>query len=68
MDGEDQLTLLLNLQLVDPYKLERVAQVLKEVTIGSDLTPNQRTWVEELVQAYADVVAFSLSEVLPVMK
>ena len=35
-------------------------------TIGSDLTPAQRTQVEELVQTYADVFALSLSEVLPV--
>ena len=61
-----QLPLLPNLRLVKPHKPKRVAQVLKEVTIGNDLTPSQRTQVEELVQIYADVFALSLSKVLPV--
>ncbi|KAF8597424.1 hypothetical protein BDV93DRAFT_408052, partial [Ceratobasidium sp. AG-I] len=45
---------------------DRVAEVLRKVSIGDDLEPEQRKRVSDLVSEFADVFALSLSEVLPV--
>lgn len=50
----------------DPFMLERVAEILRRVTIGNDLSPEQNKRVSDLVSEFADVFALSLSEVLPV--
>ncbi|KAG9023472.1 hypothetical protein FS837_005786, partial [Tulasnella sp. UAMH 9824] len=50
----------------DPYSVDRVEKIMQQVSIGSDLLPEQRLRVESLVRAYADIFALSLSEVLPV--
>ncbi|QRV83692.1 Retrovirus-related Pol polyprotein from transposon [Ceratobasidium sp. AG-Ba] len=53
-------------RLEDPFEPNRVAKILRKVTIGDDLTPEQRKQVSELVSEYADIFARSLSEVLPI--
>ena len=47
----------------DPYKPERVARILQEVTIGPDVTEDQRTTIHELLKEYADCFALSIKEV-----
>ncbi|QRV73367.1 Retrovirus-related Pol polyprotein from transposon opus [Ceratobasidium sp. AG-Ba] len=53
-------------RLVDPFKPECVANILKRIRIGDKLTDVQKSKVENLVREYADVFALNLSEVLPV--
>ncbi|KIM44035.1 hypothetical protein M413DRAFT_433363, partial [Hebeloma cylindrosporum] len=50
----------------DPWQPKRVAAVLEDVTIGADLTPEQRAQVGSLLTEFADCFALSLGEVLPV--
>ncbi|QRV83928.1 Retrovirus-related Pol polyprotein from transposon [Ceratobasidium sp. AG-Ba] len=50
----------------DPFRADRVTDVLNKVTIGDDLKPEQRKRVSDLVREYADIFALSLLEVLPV--
>ncbi|KAG9123419.1 hypothetical protein FRC07_014963 [Ceratobasidium sp. 392] len=50
----------------EPFKLSRVAEILRKVKIGSELGVDQRERVENLVSEFADVFALTLSEVLPV--
>ena len=47
----------------NPFKAERVKKILQEVTIGPDITQNQRQIVEELLKEYADCFALSIKEV-----
>lgn len=49
----------------DPFAPSRVAEVLRKVTIGDDLTPQQRKAASDLVGEYANVFALALSELLP---
>jgi len=53
-------------RLTDPQQPKRVAAILEDVTIGVDLSPEQRTQVESLLTEFADCFALSLGEVLPV--
>ncbi|QRW12458.1 Retrovirus-related Pol polyprotein from transposon opus [Ceratobasidium sp. AG-Ba] len=48
----------------DPFAQDRVADILRKVTIGKDLTESQRKQVLDLIGEYADIFARSLSEVL----
>ncbi|QRV93041.1 Retrovirus-related Pol polyprotein from transposon [Ceratobasidium sp. AG-Ba] len=50
----------------DPFKPERVAEILGKVRIGDKLSQEQRAQVEGLVREFADIFAQNLSEVLPV--
>jgi hypothetical protein len=50
-------------RLTDPFKPERVEEIIRLVTIGDDLTPDERLKVQELVRSFADVFAISVSEV-----
>jgi hypothetical protein len=50
----------------EPFKPERVAAVLREVTIGGDLNTEERKGVESLITEFADCFALSMSEVLVV--
>ncbi|KAF8222572.1 hypothetical protein L208DRAFT_1016463, partial [Tricholoma matsutake] len=50
-------------QQSDPFKLERVDAVLLELTIGDDLTQEQRVSIENLLREFADCFALSMSEV-----
>ena len=50
----------------DPFAEDRVNEILAKVSIGVDLTEDQRDRVRALVAEFADVFALSLSEVRPV--
>jgi hypothetical protein len=50
----------------DPFSEKRVAEVLRLVTIGDDLTTEERQAVKTLVVEYADCFVLSVSKVLPV--
>ncbi|QRV99741.1 Retrovirus-related Pol polyprotein from transposon opus [Ceratobasidium sp. AG-Ba] len=50
----------------DPFKPERVAEILGKIRIGENLTPDQKERVEGLIREFADIFARNLSEVLPV--
>jgi hypothetical protein len=47
----------------NPHKAERVAEILRLITIGSDLSEEERTKVRNLVSSFADVFALSVHEV-----
>ncbi|KAF8221904.1 hypothetical protein L208DRAFT_1194484, partial [Tricholoma matsutake] len=47
----------------DPFKLECVDAVLLELTIGDDLTQEQRVSIENLLREFSDCFALSMSEV-----
>ncbi|KAG8723899.1 hypothetical protein FRC09_001302 [Ceratobasidium sp. 395] len=50
----------------DPFSPKRVADILSKVTIGPDLTEDERSQVKALIAEFADVFALDLSKVLPV--
>ena len=50
----------------DPFAAPRVDYIVKNVQIGTDLTPGERKKVIDLLTEFADVFACSLSEVLPI--
>jgi hypothetical protein len=52
--------------LTEPHKPERVAAVLEAVTIGPDLTQEQRGRVQAFVSEFADCFALSMKEVIPI--
>ena len=45
------------------FKPERVAEILRHIEIGSDLSPAERIAVEQTIRDFADVYALSISEV-----
>jgi hypothetical protein len=47
----------------DPQNPERVNRIVKEVTIGPDITQEQREIVQKLLEEYADCFALSIKEV-----
>ena len=47
----------------EPFKPERVAEILRLVTIGEDLDEDQRDKVRQLISSFADVFALSVHEV-----
>lgn len=53
-------------RMIDPFGAERVKKVKAMVEIGPDLSLEQRTTVEELVEEFADIFALNLREVWPV--
>ena len=50
-------------RLDNPFKPERVEEVLRLVTIGDDLSPDQRQKVQDLVRSFVDIFALSVNEV-----
>jgi hypothetical protein len=48
---------------MDPFKQEHVTQVLSEVTIGPDITPEEHREVKDLIAGFADCFALAMSEV-----
>ena len=46
-----------------PHKPERVAEILRHIEIGSDLSPAERVSVEQTISEFADIYALSVSEV-----
>ena len=47
----------------DPWKPEHVARILQEVTVGPDITKEQRQIVQEILTEFADCFALSIKEV-----
>ena len=47
----------------EPFKPERVARILQEVTIGPDVTASQRDEISKLISEYADCFALAIKEV-----
>jgi hypothetical protein len=47
----------------DPFKPERVARILQEITIGPDVTTSQHAEVLKLISEYADCFALAIKEV-----
>ena len=47
----------------NPWKEERVEEILKQVTVGPDLSDEQRGQVFEFLRKWADIFALSVSEV-----
>jgi hypothetical protein len=67
-NGDPDVNLNLNLESIltresDPRKAERVRRIIQEVTIGLDVTQEQRQAVHELLEEYADCFALSIKEV-----
>ncbi|KIK35303.1 hypothetical protein CY34DRAFT_42628, partial [Suillus luteus UH-Slu-Lm8-n1] len=50
----------------DPFRPERVAEILQQIKIGEDLSPDQREQVRALCAEFADTFALAVSEVFPV--
>ena len=50
----------------DPRNPRRVAEILKHVKIGPDLSEDERKQVQTLIAEYADCFALSVWEVLPI--
>jgi hypothetical protein len=49
--------------MTHPHKLERVQELLRLVTIGDDLSEDERQKVCKLVSDFADIFALSVSKV-----
>ena len=47
----------------NPHNPERVAEILRLVTIGNDLTEDKRLEVRDLISSFADIFALSVHEV-----
>ena len=47
----------------EPFKPERVAEILRLVEIGADISHEERQAVKELIKEFADVYALSVNEV-----
>jgi len=47
----------------DPFKPERIARIVKEVTLGEDLAEQQRMQVQVVIMEFADCFALSMKEV-----
>ncbi|KIM37850.1 hypothetical protein M413DRAFT_54364, partial [Hebeloma cylindrosporum] len=50
-------------RMTEPHKPERVKEILRLVTIGTDLREDQSTKVRELIASFADIFALSVHEV-----
>ncbi|KIK33112.1 hypothetical protein CY34DRAFT_36383, partial [Suillus luteus UH-Slu-Lm8-n1] len=50
----------------DPFKPEKVAEILQQIKISEDLSPDQREQVHALCAEFADTFALAVSEVFPV--
>jgi hypothetical protein len=44
----------------------RVAEILKNVSIGADLSDEQRSRVQDLISKFADCFTLSVREILPI--
>jgi hypothetical protein len=50
-------------RMTEPHKPETVQDLLRLITIGDDLSPEERKAVEKLISDFADIFALSVSEV-----
>ena len=55
-------------RLTDPWKKERVDEILKQLKIGTDLTEGERERVQKFVAEWANIFALSDNEVKQVDK
>ena len=53
-------------RVTDPHNPRRVSEILKHVSIGMDLSDEQRNRVRNLLSEFADCFALSVSEVIPI--
>ncbi|KAG8793389.1 hypothetical protein FRC12_002841 [Ceratobasidium sp. 428] len=53
-------------RISDPFKPERLEEILRKVKIGDGISAEQRSAVEALIREYGDIFALNLSEVLTV--
>ena len=49
--------------MTEPHKLERIQELFRLVTIGDDLSPDEKEAVKKLISEFADIFALSVSEV-----
>ena len=49
--------------MTEPFKTERVQEILRLITIGNNLSARERQEVQGLVSSFADIFALSVSEV-----
>ncbi|KAG5650964.1 hypothetical protein H0H81_010386 [Sphagnurus paluster] len=49
--------------VIDPFKAEHIAEILRLIRIGPDTTDAQREQIRELISEFADCFALALSEV-----
>ncbi|KAG2742837.1 hypothetical protein P692DRAFT_20695421, partial [Suillus brevipes Sb2] len=63
---ETQTTPSVYTRQTEPFNPTRVAEVLRQIKIGDDLTAEQRTQVRDLCAEFADTFALAVSEVFPV--
>ena len=47
----------------DAFKTERIAEIVRLIKIGDDISPEERTVVEDLIKEFPDIFALSVSEV-----
>ncbi|KIM71879.1 hypothetical protein PILCRDRAFT_42565, partial [Piloderma croceum F 1598] len=50
----------------NPHNPRRVAEILKNISVGTDLSNEQRGRVYDLLSKFADCFALSVREVLPI--
>jgi hypothetical protein len=50
-------------RMTDPHKPERVEELLRLITIGDDLSTEEKQAVEKLISDFADIFALAVSEV-----
>ena len=50
-------------RMTEPHKPERIQEILRLITIGDELSPEERQKVEKLISNFADIFALSVSEV-----
>ena len=48
---------------MDPFKPEHVAQIISEVTVGPNTTPDEHQEVDNLIAEFADCFALAMNEV-----
>ena len=53
-------------QHTDPFKAERITRIMSEVTLGDDLTDEQREMTKAIVEEFVDCFTLAMSEVNPV--
>jgi hypothetical protein len=53
-------------RFTDPFNTQRVQEILGSVTIGDDISTDQRVEVKNLIRQYADIFALSVSKVASV--
>ena len=50
----------------DPYNPVRTAEIIRQITFGDDLSPEELKELKEFIAEYADTFALALKEVVPI--